>query len=55
MFDARVAPRPKDTVFRDGRGSVYRFRRPAGEPRANGSHVPVLLVTPRESPMKLGI
>ncbi|MDF2695608.1 MAG: Polyhydroxyalkanoic acid synthase [Labilithrix sp.] len=40
MFEARIAPTPKDTVLRDGRGSVYRFR---GSARA-GSHVPVLLV-----------
>jgi polyhydroxyalkanoate synthase len=40
MFEARIAPTPKDTVHRDGRGSVYRFR---GAARA-GSHVPVLLV-----------
>lgn len=40
MFDARTAPTPKDTVFRDGRGSVYRFRGAA----STGSHVPVLLV-----------
>ncbi len=40
MFEARIAKAPKDTVFRDGKGSVYRFR---GSARA-GSHVPVLLV-----------
>jgi polyhydroxyalkanoate synthase subunit PhaC len=40
MFEARIAPTPKDTVHRDGKGSVYRFR---GSARA-GSHVPVLLV-----------
>lgn len=43
MFEARIAPTPKDTVLRDGRGSVYRFRGGAREERA-GSHVPVLLV-----------
>ncbi|MBX3199127.1 MAG: alpha/beta fold hydrolase [Labilithrix sp.] len=40
MFEARIAQAPKDTVHRDGKGSVYRFR---GSARA-GSHVPVLLV-----------
>lgn len=40
MLEARIAPTPKDTVLRDGKGSVYRFR---GAGRA-GSHVPVLLV-----------
>lgn len=40
MFEARTAPTPKDVIFRDGKGSVYRFR---GSARA-GSHVPVLLV-----------
>jgi polyhydroxyalkanoate synthase len=43
MFDARVAPTPKDTVFRDGKASLYRFRREGGA-RKNGTHVPVLLV-----------
>src|SRR5260221_346332 len=41
MLGARVAPTPKDTVFRDGKASVYRFRR---EGRSAGTHVPVLLV-----------
>jgi polyhydroxyalkanoate synthase len=41
MFEARVAPTPKDTIFRDGKASVYRFRR---EGRSSGTHVPVLLV-----------
>jgi polyhydroxyalkanoate synthase len=48
MFRARVAPTPRDTVHRDGKGSLYRFRRahrdggpPAGRPP---THVPVLLV-----------
>src|SRR5262245_36675688 len=40
MFEARIAPTPKDTVFRDGKANVYRFR---GSAKA-GSHVPVLLV-----------
>jgi polyhydroxyalkanoate synthase len=40
VFEARVAPTPKDTVLRDGRGGVYRFH---GAAHA-GSHVPVLLV-----------
>ncbi len=42
------APTPKDTLFRDGRGSVFRFRSSASgnddrEERAT-THVPVLLV-----------
>lgn len=40
MFGARIAPTPKDTVFQDGKASLYRFR---GSARA-GSHVPVLIV-----------
>jgi polyhydroxyalkanoate synthase len=44
MFDARVAPTPKDTVHRDGKASLYRFRRTDGRERAAGTHVPVLLV-----------
>jgi polyhydroxyalkanoate synthase len=40
LFEARIAPTPKDTVLRDGKASLYRFR---GSARA-GSHVPVLLV-----------
>jgi polyhydroxyalkanoate synthase subunit PhaC len=40
MFEARIAPTPKDTVLRDGKASLYRFRGSA----AAGSHVPVLLV-----------
>ncbi len=40
MFEARIAPTPKDVVLREGRGSVYRFRGAASA----GSHVPVLLV-----------
>lgn len=39
MLEARVAPTPKDTVFRQGRGSVYRFRG-----TGDRSHLPVLLV-----------
>jgi len=41
MFGARIAPTPKDTVFREGKASLYRFRR---EGRSAGTHVPVLLV-----------
>lgn len=48
MFEARVAPTPKDTVHREGKGSLYRFRstaRGSSLARAAGrSHVPVLLV-----------
>lgn len=40
MFEARVAPTPKDTIARDGKGSIYRFR--AAAPA--GTHAPVLLV-----------
>src|SRR5688500_20282040 len=40
MLDARVAPTPKDTVHREGKGSLYRFR--GGGPAR--SHVPVLIV-----------
>ncbi|MBX3190363.1 MAG: alpha/beta fold hydrolase [Labilithrix sp.] len=40
MFEARVAPTPKDTVFREGRGSLYRFRG-ASAARPN---LPVILV-----------
>jgi polyhydroxyalkanoate synthase len=40
MFEARIAPTPKDTVLRDGKASLYRFRGSA----TAGSHVPVLLV-----------
>lgn len=41
MLAARVAPTPKDTVHKDGKGSLYRFR---GRGSAPGQHVPVLLV-----------
>src|SRR3954467_3669784 len=41
MFEARVAPTPKDTILRDGKASIYRFRR---EGLRTGTHVPVLLV-----------
>lgn len=43
MLDARVAKTPKDTVHREGKGSLYRFR---GGRRGDAapSHVPVLLV-----------
>lgn len=45
MHEAFHAPTPKDTLYRDGRGSVYRFRRPGGqEPENPRSHAPVLLV-----------
>jgi polyhydroxyalkanoate synthase len=40
MFEARIAPTPKDTVFKDGRASLFRFRGSAPA----GSHVPVLIV-----------
>jgi poly[(R)-3-hydroxyalkanoate] polymerase subunit PhaC len=43
MLDARIAPTPKDTVYRDGKGSLYRFRRTDAAANA-GTHVPVLLV-----------
>ncbi len=43
MFKARIAPTPKDTVYRDGKASIYRFRRGDGGGNA-GTHVPVLLV-----------
>jgi polyhydroxyalkanoate synthase subunit PhaC len=51
MVEARTAPTPRDTLYRDGRGSVFRFRAsetPSGERKVAGerssSHVPVLLV-----------
>ena len=44
MIEALHARTPKDTLFRDGRGSVLRFRQPAGGTSTAGSHVPVLLV-----------
>lgn len=40
MFEAKIAPTPKDTVFREGKGSLYRFR----GTKPDGAHVPVLLV-----------
>jgi polyhydroxyalkanoate synthase len=40
MFDVPIAPTPRDTVYRDGKGSLYRFRGGATE----RTHVPVLLV-----------
>jgi polyhydroxyalkanoate synthase len=50
MAQACNAPTPRDTLYRDGRGSVFRFRPPAttgwedqGVDRPT-SHVPVLLV-----------
>lgn len=42
MLDARVAPTPKDTVHREGKGSLYRFR--GSLQSAARSHVPVLIV-----------
>jgi polyhydroxyalkanoate synthase subunit PhaC len=57
MFEARIAQTPKDTIHRDGKGSVYRFRGKAagargsensssegGGRRERRTHVPVLLV-----------
>ncbi len=45
MLEAVHAPTPKDTLYRDGRGSVYRFRRPGGQhSESTATHVPVLLV-----------
>ena len=51
MVEACNAPTPRDTLYRDGRGSVFRFRRsetPSGERKPaderSSSHVPVLLV-----------
>lgn len=45
MLKPRVAPTPRDTVFRDGKSSVYRFRPAEGQGRSTGrTHVPVLLV-----------
>jgi polyhydroxyalkanoate synthase subunit PhaC len=43
MFDAQVAPTPKDTIHRDGKGSLYRFRSARGAGTST-THVPVLLV-----------
>jgi polyhydroxyalkanoate synthase len=40
LLEAKIAPTPKDTVFREGKGSLYRFR----GAKSDGSHVPVLLV-----------
>ena len=37
-----LAPSPKDTVFRDGMASLYRFRRPEGAPEA--PRMPLLVV-----------
>lgn len=45
MVEASRTPTPRDTLYRDGRGSVFRFRPPApagGD--AGASHVPVLLI-----------
>ena len=41
LYQARVAPTPKDTIYREGKGSIYRFR---GAGPNKGTHVPVLLV-----------
>jgi polyhydroxyalkanoate synthase len=38
-----LAPTPKDTLFRDGTASLYRFRRPDDAPAAGGG-LPLLLV-----------
>ncbi len=43
MFDVQVAPTPKDTIHRDGKGSLYRFRNDRGG-ETETTHVPVLLV-----------
>ena len=49
----RIAPTPRDTLYRDGRGSVFRFRSPTTVGERSGqdereeraaTHVPVLLV-----------
>jgi polyhydroxyalkanoate synthase len=49
MAQACNAPTPRDTLYRDGRGSVFRFRPPASsgwgdEGGGLSTHVPVLLV-----------
>ncbi|GAC1522400.1 MAG: alpha/beta fold hydrolase [Polyangiales bacterium] len=53
MAQACNAPTPKDTLYRDGRGSVFRFRSPTPNGEGSGpdhgaeraaTHVPVLLV-----------
>ncbi len=46
MLQARIAPTGKDTVYREGRGSLYRFhgKRAASSTQAAESHVPVLIV-----------
>ena len=44
MLEALHARTPKDTLFREGRGSVYRFRRNTGGSVTAGAHAPVLLV-----------
>lgn len=51
MVEAHNAPTPRDTLYRDGRGSVFRFRRsetPSGDRKPaeerSSTHVPVLLV-----------
>lgn len=50
MWNARVAPTGKDTIFTEGHGSLYRFHRPDGSARdasgssASSNHAPVLLV-----------
>ena len=40
QLEAKIAPTPKDTIYREGKGSIYRFR--GG--KNDGTHVPVLLV-----------
>ena len=44
MAQACNAPTPRDTLYRDGRGSVFRFRGRGESKETAASHVPVLLV-----------
>jgi polyhydroxyalkanoate synthase len=44
MAQACNAPTPKDTLYRDGRGSVLRFRGHGESKERAATHVPVLLV-----------
>lgn len=46
MWNARVAPTGKDTIYEEGHGSLYRFHASGVErdPRASSDHVPVLIV-----------
>lgn len=41
QLEAKIAPTPKDTIYREGKGSIYRFR---GAKKNGSTHVPVLLV-----------